>query len=153
MPRITKAGQRKVRKMKTLKTLAIAAALAAAVVPAKAQARMFTIGDKLYDTYNGKTVELHKSGYVAESALCDYAMLLGCENNVVDINQAKAKVIALWNKAKSEGYDPKGTDPKAGDLDHRFDIIYKNESALRAAKLIYTRDSDCHKYFDELMSK
>ena len=36
MPRITKAGQRKVRKMKTLKTLAIAAALAAAITPAKA---------------------------------------------------------------------------------------------------------------------
>jgi hypothetical protein len=118
-----------------LKTLAIAAALAVGLVFAQA-------------------AELHKSGLIAEDALISYSILQGCKNDVVDLDQAKAKVTALWNKTKSEGYFPKGTDPKladpkAADLDHRFDLIHSN-----AAKIsIPTRDSDCHKFFDELMSK
>jgi len=121
--------------MTALKTLAIAAALAVGLG--------FT-----------QAAELHKSGLVAESALIDYSILQGCRNNIVDLDQAKAKVTVLWNKAKSEGYFPKGTDPKladpkAADLDHRFDLIYAN-----AAKIsVPSPDSDCHKYFDELMSK
>jgi len=116
--------------MTALKTLAIAVALAVGLG--------FT-----------QAAELYKSGLVAESALLDYSILQGCKNNIVDLDQAKAKTIALWNKAKSEGYFPKGTDPKAADLDHRFELIRAN-----AAKIfIPTSDSDCHKYFDELMSK
>jgi len=67
--------------MTALKTLAIAVALAVGLG--------FT-----------QAAELYKSGLVAESALLDYSILQGCKNNIVDLDQAKAKTIALWQNQK-----------------------------------------------------